>query len=44
MIYPHIYLFLLFQGATLTNGNEDHIEEGVESSEDEETEKLKMNR
>ncbi|CAC5393857.1 G patch domain-containing protein 4 [Mytilus coruscus] len=31
-------------GATLTNGNEDHIEEGVESSEDEETEKIKMNR
>ncbi|XP_052084917.1 G patch domain-containing protein 4-like [Mytilus californianus] len=32
------------KGATLTNGNEDHIEEGVESSEDEETEKIKMNR
>ncbi|VDI42040.1 Hypothetical predicted protein [Mytilus galloprovincialis] len=32
------------KGATLTNGNEDHIEEGVESSDDEETEKLKMNR
>ncbi|XP_063437398.1 G patch domain-containing protein 4-like [Mytilus trossulus] len=32
------------KGATLTNGNEDHIEEGVESSDEEETEKLKMNR
>ena len=35
---------VMLQGATLTNGNEDHVNEEVDSSEDENTDKGKLNR
>ena len=39
-----LFTFFVFEGATLTNGNEDHVNEEVDSSEDEDTDKVKLNR